>query len=53
MGSSDQVDINWSLGEMQKPSPKLEAPLIAQLVKNPPAVQVAWFLSQEDRLEKG
>ena len=31
------------------------ASLIAQLVKNPPAMQdtLVWFLSQEDPLEKG
>ena len=31
------------------------ASLIAQLVKNPPAMQVTpvWFLGQEDLLEKG
>ena len=31
------------------------APLVAQLVKNPPAMQEtpAWFLGREDPLEKG
>ena len=33
----------------------MRAPLIAQLVRNPPAVQetLVWFLGQEDPLEKG
>jgi len=44
-----------SRGKIVTSSPSLKASLIAQLVKNPPAMQgtLVQFLSWEDPLEKG
>ena len=48
-------DGNLQSGKRHCISIATEASLIAQLVKNPPAMQetLVWFLGQEDPLEKG
>ena len=48
-----QVYLHWQVGSLPLASPW--ASLVAQLVKNPPAMQetLVQFLGQEDPLEKG
>ena len=49
------IFLKWFLLILHFRPPLMGASLVAQLVKNPPAMQETWvqFLGQEDFLEKG
>ena len=51
-GPEEQV---LNMGDLGSGGPGWGASLVAQMVKNPPAVKETWvqFLSQEDALKKG